>query len=311
MAGDKIVYIGMEETGFACLEKLLSMGCHILKVYTIDEHFKNDIVAFKSFRSLEKKFGIKIAKVRNINDKSISLEIRRLRPDLIYIVSWSQLVPKDILKIPSLGSVGFHASLLPRHRGRAPIPWSIIFGLRKSGVTMFYVTENPDAGDIIGQKEFNIDLEDNAYTVYKKVEQYAVDLLEKYHQLILEGKAPRLKQPNRDFDYWPRRLPSDGYIDWNKSVVHIYDWIRALTYPFPGAFTYYRERKLYIWKAEIFSYQGDFEPARIYLKKSRKGLVVGTAYGAINLKQAQFNNGGKLIGSDLLTQIDHKYPYFE
>ena len=119
---DEIIYIGMEETGYAGLEKLLSMGANIRKVYTLDESLKDCIIAYKSFEPLKRLYPIEIQETTNINCNSIITDIRDLKPRLIYVVSWSHLIREEILTTPDLGCVGFHATLLPMHRGRAPVP---------------------------------------------------------------------------------------------------------------------------------------------------------------------------------------------
>jgi methionyl-tRNA formyltransferase len=303
MDNGDLLFIGMEETGFACLERLLELGAPIRYAYTLDESRKESVIAFKSFDSLKERFAIEIRKVTDINEPPVIAAIQEMRPDLILVVSWSQLVHANILRVPRLGSVGFHASLLPKHRGRAPVPWAIIFGLKRSGLTMFYLTPNADDGDIIGQEQFDITIEDDAYSVYKKVETGALRLLETHWQALLRGTGPRIRQVTRETDYWPKRVPSDGYIDWNRSARHLYDWVRALTYPFPGAFTYLGPRKLFIWKARLFSEEPRFESGRIYRGLSSDGVLVGTGQGALLIEEAQLSGEQKKDGRAFMEEV--------
>jgi methionyl-tRNA formyltransferase len=191
-------------------------------------------------------------RVKNINEPEYIEKIKCIAPDLIIVCGWQRLVCKEILDIPRLGTVGFHSSLLPKYRGRAPVNWAIIAGEKETGITMFYLTEDADAGDIIAQKAFPIMLNDDCDTVYKKSAKAGADLMAEFLPKIANGTAPRLHNPSRNYPAYPKRTPTDGEIDFKRSAIDVYNFIRALTKPYPGAFTYLSDdSKIVIWKAEI------------------------------------------------------------
>ena len=151
---------------------------------------------------------------------------------------WQRLICKEILDIPKLGTIGFHSSLLPKYRGRTPVNWAIIAGEKETGITMFYLTEEADAGDIIAQKTFPIMLNDDCNTVYKKSAKAGAELIVEFLPKISKGVAPRLHNPSRSYPAYPKRTPADGEIDFNRGAPDVYNFIRALTRPYPGAFTF-------------------------------------------------------------------------
>jgi methionyl-tRNA formyltransferase len=140
---------------------------------------------------------------------------------------------------------------LPKYRGFAPVNWVVINGETETGVTLFYLSEEVDSGDIIAQKKIKIGKNDTAHEVYKKAAELSILLLKKYHDLILEGRAPRKKQNHKKATYGCPRTPEDSKINWQNSNESIHNLIRGLSYPYPGAFCYYKKKKIIIQKSSI------------------------------------------------------------
>lgn len=292
MNRNRVVFIGAEETGRRCLEALVRSGVDVAGAFTLDRPVGGHLVgpdAFARFQDL----GVPVHFVSDINAADVVGQVRALEPDLLYEIGWSQLLSPAVLAVPRDGCLGMHCSLLPKHRGRAPIPWSIIFGLRRSGMTLFYLSERADAGDIIGQESFAIGPDDTATEVYQKSVDAAVRLITTYHPLLERGEAPRLPSDPRFSDYWPKRTPEDGVIDWDRSARCLYDWVRALTHPFPGAFTFWRDRKLLVWKAAPAETTGE-EAGRLLAIDAGAGLLVGTGEGSLWLHTVQLENDEEL-----------------
>lgn len=301
MTEGRVVFIGMEDGGYRALETLLAMGVKPM-VFTVTEEMKDKIIAYREFDGLAQEWGLELHKTKDINAPWCVERIGELRPDVIYVVYWSQLVCDEILKLPKVGTVGFHLALLPKHRGRAPIPWSIIHGLRRSGVTMFWITPGTDNGEIIGQLEYAITEDDDAGTVYNKAVEAAVCLLVRYHEKVLAGIAPRLKQDERRASYWVKRTPPDGIIDWNMDARHAHDWVRALTHPFPGAFTWYStvsrgDRKLWIWKTRLLGVLGEKFTAGTVLDILHDGVMVRAGKGTLVITAGQWEGEDELVGA--------------
>jgi len=283
MGTKRVVLIGAEETGRRALASLISAKANLIAVFTSP----HDLPTYQNVYEPNRHLNQNIISIEDINAPSVINKLRALMPDLIYQVGWSQMLSSEVLKSASEACVGMHCSLLPKHRGRAPIPWAIILGLRRSGMTLFYMIEEADKGDIIGQEAFDIGPHDTATDVYSKSVEAAAKLIETYHPLLERGEAPRIAQDLSRSDYWRRRMPQDGLIDWDRTANHLYDWIRALTHPFPGAFTYWRNQKLTVWQAEPEG-EGEYSQGGIILDTDpRNGVLVTTATGTLRLHRVQ------------------------
>lgn len=191
--------------------------------------------------------------------------VRKMAPDVIFSFYYRNLLKEEILRIPPAGAFNLHGSLLPAYRGRCPVNWVLVRGEKKTGVTLHHMVEKADAGDIVGQKEVSIDPEDSAFSLFNKLCVAAGELLDGLLPLIKEGRAPRIPQDPEKATYFGGRRPEDGRIDWNRPVMKVYDLIRAVTEPYPGAFTFLDEGRLLIWWArpEAGGYQNDGIPGRI------------------------------------------------
>ena len=208
--------------------------------------------------------------------------IRSWSPELILVSGWYHMVPKRILEIATRGVVGLHASLLPLYRGGAPLVWAMINGENETGISLFYLDEGVDTGDIIAQKTITIRFEDTIQAVYKKTEDAGVGIIEEMVPLIAESRAPRSKQPEPPLGHkvsWPHRSPKDGLVDWDRPSFELYNFIRAQTRPYPGAFTMFNGEKLTAWRAGIVEYSGGKRPGEVVDvidDGDRRGVVVTT-----------------------------------
>jgi len=242
----KIVFIGCVEIGFKCLQQIIKDKWDVVAIFTLAKKYAKLTSGFIDFSEINSQNKIPIYKVKDVKYILNINRIARLSPDLIVVCGWQRLIGKEILKIPKKGVIGFHSSLLPRYRGRAPVNWAIINGEKQTGVTMFYCESGIDSGDIIAQKSFSIKLNDTCKTVYDKSAKAACALLHRYLPEIEKGSVRRLENKSHRFPCWPKRNPGDGLIDWNMSALKVHNWIRALTSPYPGSFSYYNSEKYFI-----------------------------------------------------------------
>ncbi|MBZ0156303.1 MAG: methionyl-tRNA formyltransferase [Alphaproteobacteria bacterium] len=280
----RTVYISNGENGWHVLQEILRNhpAFEVQAVFTTPPpESEESISGYRSFRDLAEAFSLPLFEVKN----SASLRnIISLSPDIIFCIGWSRLLPKDILAVPPLGAIGMHPTLLPEGRGRAPIPWAIIKGMSRSGVTMFYLDEGVDSGDIIVQKEFEIRFEDDAASVYFKAVSAMVGLAREYLPLLAEGQAHRKEQEEAKASWWERRTPEDGCIDWSKSVLENYNFIRALTRPYPGAFTYHRKTKVRLWKSAPRDSGGRSKPGVILdVNRHHRSFTVSCRKGSLEI----------------------------
>jgi methionyl-tRNA formyltransferase len=298
----RIVFIAGLKEGYECVKSVIEDGWNVIGIFTLSEKFK-DRSGYVSFDPLNR-YRIPIYKVEDINEKNNIKKIKELNPDVIVVIGWSFIVCDEIVNIPKLGCIGNHPTLLPKHRGNAPIPWAIIMGLTKSGTTWFHFVKDVDAGDIIGQREFEIDFEDTAENVYNKALDATIDLLKEILPKLRYGTALRLAQDHKRANIMPKRQPQDGIIDWNKMQIFQYNGIRGLSHPYPGAFTYLNEDKIYIWRA-MFLENNEYEGRSYYTKIGGKildivdkGLIVSTGDGAILLTRLQKEGDEELDGCE-------------
>lgn len=288
----RVALISCVESGRRALETLIGLGADIRAIVTLQD----DLVAHASggvqLSPLAEMCGIPCLKIRNINDAGSVGFLRQLCPDLIFVIGWSQLLGREVLAIPPGGVIGFHPTLLPKGRGRAPIPWTLIHGIQRSGATLFYLDEGVDSGDIIGQREFDIGIEDTAEIVYQKAVAILVELLHTYFPLLMQGRASRTPQDHHRATYWSQRRPKDGWIQWKRPRLDVYNWVRGLTHPYPGAFTSFEGRKLIIWSAALGPSTDDRQtPGNVSKLIEGKGFMVATGDGELLVTRAQFEAG--------------------
>jgi methionyl-tRNA formyltransferase len=180
-----------------------------------------------------------------------------------------------------------HPTLLPRHRGRAPIPWAILTGLAKTGVTLFEIVDpTADSGPIIGQVEVDVARDETATTLYDMLLEAHVELIKEHVPRIADGTASRTPQDAKRASAWPKRTPTDGIIDWDTRASYLDDWVRAQTRPYPGAFTYRDDEKLVVWRARPVEVDAA-EPAGTVVELRPEGAVVACGEGALLLEEVE------------------------
>lgn len=245
-----------------------------------------------------------------VNDEKTIHVVQAWKPDLIIVSGWYHIIKEKLLSLPEKGIIGLHASLLPRYRGGAPLVWQLIKGEKKSGITLFYIERGTDTGDIIGQKEVQIEENDDIRTLYAKVGNEGIELLEMYVPQIAKGCAPRKKQAAVDGEVYPQRREEDGRIDWLMKPKDIYNFVRAQTKPYPGAFSTYEGSKIFIWKCKIVTVKNYDVPAGtiveienggkenypiVYTKEKGYGIAVIDYSMPSDKKNTRIRIGGKLV----------------
>jgi len=205
-------------------------------------------------------------------------KVRALRSDIMVSLYYRDLVPDQVLAQARLGGINLHGSLLPAYRGRAPVNWMVLRGETEGGATLHVMTRKPDAGPILAQRSFPICERDTAFDVLLNVKTHGLDLLEEYLPKYLRGRIATVPQGRGT--YFGRRRPEDGQIDWNLPADAIYNLIRAVTRPYPGAFSLHDGRRLNVWWAEK-------EPAILLppglLRTDGKTILAGTGTHALRL----------------------------
>jgi UDP-4-amino-4-deoxy-L-arabinose formyltransferase/UDP-glucuronic acid dehydrogenase (UDP-4-keto-hexauronic acid decarboxylating) len=291
----KCIVLGYHNIGCAGLAALKDQGFEIQAVFTHKDN-SNENIWFDSVAELASEMNLPVYAPENINHPIWVEKIKKLKPDVIFSFYYRNIIKKEILNIPSKGCINLHGSLLPKYRGRVPINWAVINGDTKSGVTLHYMTEVPDAGDIIAQKEFSIDLLDTAFDVHNKATEAASTLLLETLPLIKNGKASRIVQDNSVATTFGGRRPEDGEINWNKTSREIYNLVRGVTKPYPGAFSFIGDRKCLFWNVEEVILNKNEKPGTVV---SSSPLVIACASGGIRVKKAQLENDIIVQGEQL------------
>jgi methionyl-tRNA formyltransferase len=241
------VVFAYHNMGIAGLNALTRQGFNIQAIFSHKDN-PDENCWFDSVAEWGHTHHIPVFCPPTVNTPEWVTKIRRMQPDVMFSFYYRTMLNKEIFSIPPGGAFNLHGSLLPAYRGKCPVNWVLVNGEHRTGVTLHYMVEKPDAGDIVGQKEVPIDFEDTAATVYNKLCTAATKLLEELLPLIQHGTTPRTPQDLRSGSYYGGRNPEDGKIDWRWPVMRIYNLIRAVTEPYPGAFTHLPDgQKALIW----------------------------------------------------------------
>ena len=246
----KVGFVTCVKLGFCCMEEIYRIGGRLDLVISLHNH----IAPNKSGRIYVDEFcnfhNIPLFKVKNINEASVIQLIKLKEPDWLFIIGWSQIAKKEVLEAPKKGCLGMHPTLLPEGRGRAAIPWAILKGLKKTGVTLFKLDENVDTGPIIDQEIIDIEEKETATTLYEKVIEAHKSLIRKIWPKLVEDTVQWYPQNEELATYWPERKPEDGKISFSMTTEEVDRLVRAVTRPYPGSFIIYNNKKYIIWSGE-------------------------------------------------------------
>jgi UDP-4-amino-4-deoxy-L-arabinose formyltransferase/UDP-glucuronic acid dehydrogenase (UDP-4-keto-hexauronic acid decarboxylating) len=295
----RCVLFAYQEAGYACMEALLETGAPIAALFTHTDS-PGEEIWWRSCADLAGAHAIPVYTPEKIGAEELEL-LRALAPAVIYSFYYRNLLPVAVLRCAPLGAYNLHGSLLPRYRGRAPVNWMIVNGETQGGVTLHHMVERADAGDIVAQCAVAIDDGDTALTLYRKIVALAAALLREYHPQIIAGCAPRRPQDLSAGSYYGRRRPEDGRIDWSWPARRIFNLVRAVTHPYPGAFGFAGGRKVVVWQARIASEAGERGAPGTIINQSADGAIeVAAGVGSLLIVRAQIENQVERDGADAL-----------
>ena len=252
----KVAFATCVTLGLSCINAIYEMGGKFDLLITLKDEKNRDKSGRIYLDEVAEKHGAPLVKIDNINDVEVIDALKKYEIDWLFIIGWSQIAKKEVLETPTYGCIGMHPTLLPKGRGRAAIPWAIIKGLDKTGVTLFKLDEGVDTGDIIGQGTIEIKKDTNATVLYDQVNDMHVELIKRYWNDIVENKVTLTKQNNAEATEWPGRKPEDGEILNTMTIDEVDKLIRAVTHPYPGAFYVENGKKIVIWSAEFSKTDG-------------------------------------------------------
>lgn len=287
-----VVVFAYHDVGVECLDALVSRGVRVLAVFTHRDN-PGERIWFRSVAELARRHDIPVHTPDSVNTQEWITRLREMKPDIIFSFYYRNLICQEILDIPRLGAFNMHGSLLPKYRGRVPINWAVLNGETETGATLHWMVRRPDAGDIVDQQAVPIGPRDSARDVFLKVTVAARKILERSLDAIRHGRAPRRPQDESQASYFGGRKPEDGRIDWRADARQIFNLVRAVTHPYPGAFTEVEGRRLFIWWAEPMTDCAGM-PGEVV---SVSPLRVATGKGCLEISQWQWHGSQEQEGA--------------
>lgn len=291
----RIVFIGTGEIGVPTLRALLNSEHEVVAVVT-----QPDKPVGREQRIQPPPIKKEIARTRipilqPTRIKAVIENIRDLTPDVIVVMAYGQILPRDVLELPRLACLNLHASLLPRWRGAAPIQAAIAAGDRETGITAMYMDEGLDTGDVLLQRNLEILPNDTGGSLHDRLAQIAPEALLESLRLVATGSAPRIAQDNALATHAPKLKREHGLIDWSESAEAIERKIRAYN-PWPGAFMKLDDHNLKIFSASVVDLDG--QPEEVL--RSDKDLIIATGKGALSLAEVQLEGKRRMTGAEFL-----------
>ncbi len=254
-------------------------------------------------RRLALSSGARFIQARQVGSKTHDSFWDSSAVHLMFAVNWRYLIPPRIYQRAQAGAFVFHDSLLPHYRGFSPTVWSMINGEDHTGVSLFEISDQVDFGDIVDQQRILIGPDEPIASVIERVTESYLGLLERNVELLIQGKAPRFPQDHRQATYTCKRIPEDNWIDWADSTQNIYNLIRAVSAPYPGAHTRLSGKVLRVWAAQKVSephvYVGRI-PGRVIEIRPKEGSMVLTGDGMLLLTEVQLEGGVVQCASEVL-----------
>jgi methionyl-tRNA formyltransferase len=268
------------EMGYGCMEALLKMGAEVAALFTHEDD-PHEEIWWRSCADLARSRGVPVHTPERLDQPWIE-RIAAMRPAIIYSFYYRNLLPDVILRLAPLGAYNLHGSLLPAYRGRAPVNWMMVNGEREAGVTLHHM----------------------ALTLYRKLVPLSVALLTEMHPLIVAGCAPRRAQDVSRGSYFGRRRPEDGRIDWRWPARRIFNLVRAVTHPYPGAFCWLNGRQLFVWESRIAAEAGRRgAPGEIVSTTGGGAVEVAAGEGSLLITRAQLDGAPEGAAAQVLSEI--------
>lgn len=284
----RILFIGTVLSSLKFLKALLEMKAEIVGVVTRKSSPYN--TDYADLTPLCKKHSIPLQHSMTINNNDVLEWVKSLRPNVIFCFGSSELLKAEMLHVAPLGVIGFHPAKLPKNRGRHPIIWALALGLEQTASTFFFMDEGADSGDILSQVDIPVSYEDDARSLYNKIIDTGIAQIRTFVPILENKTFKRIPQDHSQANYWRKRVKQDGRIDFRMSSRAIYNLVRALSRPYPGAHIDYNGKDVKIWKVvELPNRLPNIEPGKI-LKCSTEGIYVKCYDGIVQIVEHQFTD---------------------
>ncbi|PRX28364.1 UDP-4-amino-4-deoxy-L-arabinose formyltransferase / UDP-glucuronic acid dehydrogenase (UDP-4-keto-hexauronic acid decarboxylating) [Meinhardsimonia xiamenensis] len=304
----RIGWLSHHVEGIRPLKAILAAGFPVHAIITLEDELRARRSGAADYAGIAAAHGIPLHHVRNVNDPEAVALLKGLELDILFVIGWSQILHPPALRSARLGCLGAHASLLPANRGSAPVNWALIKGENLTGNTLMRLAEGVDAGDILAQRPIPITPFDNVATIYDRVAETNCEMILELLRDLSAGK-PLQARPQTDVGapLLPRRRPEHGLIDWATPARQVYDFIRALTRPYPGAFSAADGVRMTVWRSALLPLSGSLAAPGTVLgplisdTPEACGLIVACAEGAVAVLELE-EDGSKTLSGPALAQ---------
>lgn len=297
--GLRIALLGSREFSRQILSHLHSVGWNVVLAIGAEGGLAASQAGHTSMAEFCQREGIPYVGTDDIRDEDVRTRLEAADPVVGLCCGWTQIVPEAVLGIPDRGFWGLHASSLPEGRGGAPVNWQLIHGEDRVGLSLFEFVPEVDHGDVVDQTVVPVEPRDDVATVYDRVTLAAFELLDRALGALARGDVEKTPQRYADATYLPQRKPEDGLIDWGRPALEQWNWIRALTKPYPGAFTFVDGRKLTVWDSSLVGDDTDATDGEIIDVEPGRGVDVATGGEVLRLDRVQVDSGPAVWADEL------------
>ncbi|MCA1796421.1 MAG: methionyl-tRNA formyltransferase [Geobacteraceae bacterium] len=297
----RVVFMGTPEFAIPTFEGLIESGVRIVGVFTQPDRPKGRGRKLEAspVKQLAMEHGLPVSQPQKLRDKDAVKQLREMKPELIVVVAYGQILPQEVLDIPKHGCINVHASLLPRHRGASPINKAIMDGDPTTGVTTMCMDAGLDTGDMLVKKSLSIFPNENAGELHDRLARLGRDAMEETLARLCAGTLSPQKQDDSRSSYAPMLKKEDGLIDWSRPAASIHNQVRGL-HPWPGAFTHLDGEVLKVADTRVVDASG--APGEI-LKTEDQGVVVACGGGALQIRKLQLPGKKMLSAADFLRGV--------
>ncbi len=254
----RFAFLGTVEGSRIALEALIAAGHAPGLLLTLPPDKANRHSDHADLLPIAQAAAIPVVETHDINDDATLAQLRQYAPDVVLVIGWSQICRAPFRSVATRGNLGFHPAALPRLRGRGVIPWTILRDEKVAGSTLFWLDDGVDSGPILLQRLFDVAADETARTLYDKHTRNLGQMVVEAVALLKQGDARGTAQDERDASYCARRTEADGLIDWRSSAAEIERLVRAVGDPYPGAFTFFRERRIVVSRAAVHANAGRY-----------------------------------------------------
>jgi methionyl-tRNA formyltransferase len=297
----RLIFMGTPQFALPSLEAVLTSGEDVAAVVTQPDRprGRGQVVTPSPVKELALAWNLPVLQPQRLKDPELQQRLAAYAPDLMIVVAYGRILPREILALPAVGCLNVHASLLPRYRGAAPINWALINGDQETGVTIQWLQYEVDSGPIFIQERLPINEEDNAGTLYPKLAERGAAVLVQALESLRRGEEIRQPQPEAGITYAPPITPEMRRLNWQDSAREVSGWIRGLD-PRPGAYALWQGRRVQLFGARIKKSGGQLAPPGTVLRLAPEGLEIACGQGSIVVGELQLAGHKRLAAPEFL-----------